>query len=413
MYNFRYHLVTICSIFIALAIGLLLGAAVAGSDLARSTSDSMVDSMLARFDELNNQNAKLESLSNENGLLADEFAANWAKNRLDGRTVVTLLGSSEADATLSKNLSDNLKRSNAAVVGITVNQSQFGLDNPAIKQALQKVLPAVQGEDYQATLANRLVAEWSYSYTTSEGDAPTAADTQIQKVTYPIVYVDTNQKPSEAESGIMDQPLLTDDGISPQTPFQETIYQQYSLTRALLTLGVITVDTNYQPLLDHTMPVIPDSQNAALQVAEAWHLPYAVNGLVNGLSTIDSNDLLKTSSVGITISSKFNEFGSANKLSYPAWLKASIPIYANSGTGLTNYYVLLIQDSSLETDITSEAISANLSCVTTPNTITGNYAILALLSGAKAGIYGEDRPQESRFPKLPVDTTGRAAFAGD
>ncbi len=77
MYNLRYHLVTICSIFLALAIGLLLGAAIAGSDLVRDTSQGLVDSLLEEFNDITQENNELTNQIEVERPLTQQLLGYW------------------------------------------------------------------------------------------------------------------------------------------------------------------------------------------------------------------------------------------------------------------------------------------------------------------------------------------------
>jgi hypothetical protein len=432
MYNFRYHLVSICAIFVSLAIGLLLGAAIAGSDLARSASDNMVDSMLVHFDELNETNRQLEQLANDNANLLDAYVNVWAKDRLDGRTVAVVLGNRTSDATLATALTTNLARGNAATVNIKVNLAQLGLQNLQIRQALQTVLPAVADEDYETTLAKRLAQEWSYSYTLVETNAPGAADARPSDADYHATA--SQELQAQPSTTLSPEHLNIDGGPAPQTAFQTAFYERYVVTRALLSLGVISIETNYALLAQHANPQIASEQAAALALATAWKLPYGVNGLVDALvdttlgganssifgsitgGTVDATTdaTMSANALGVALVTSFNELGSAGALPYPAWLAPFIPNAQNAtfqgAAAQSNYYALFVQSDKQDGALAAVAAAHGLSCVTAPDTATGRYAVLALLSGAQAGTYGDDRPVNSRFPALPADSTGRAPF---
>jgi hypothetical protein len=77
MYNFRYHLVTIVSIFAALALGLLLGVAITGSDLVRDASSNLAKSLTDQFDELNATNRDLSDKLKNEQQFSEALATGW------------------------------------------------------------------------------------------------------------------------------------------------------------------------------------------------------------------------------------------------------------------------------------------------------------------------------------------------
>ncbi|MDR2673241.1 MAG: copper transporter [Coriobacteriales bacterium] len=409
MYNFRYHLVTICSIFVSLAIGLLLGAAIAGSDLAQNTSSNMVDSMFERFETLSTRNAQLEQEALDNANLLDRFVDPWAAGRLDGRTIVTVLGTTEDDLALADSLATDIKRANGAFVGVSVNLTDFGLSDNRIKAALVAVVPEVAGEDYRLTLAKRLAYEWTYRYTYTANDIPVAEDAQVPEVQYQASQQTEGQIEQETQQTEGSTPTNSNADIVPQTPFQLTFFSNYTLTRALLSLGIITVQTDYDLLLEHQGPAIPSEQASALALARSWHLPYAINGMVNGLVTT-TNNTTEIDQLALLLTQQFNERGSAGSLPYPDWLRPYIPASTSGDISMPNYYAVLVQANQQSEPLTAAAAANGLSCVTSPKTATGRYSLLVLLSGGQAGIYGENRPFENRFPELPQDISGRSVF---
>lgn len=412
MYNFRYHLVTITSVFVALALGLLLGAAIATSDLAQTTTEDMVESVLLRYETLVDEKTNLEQQLQSNSALATEFVSNWSPSRLDGRTVVLLLGNTLEDRNLQTDIASTIRGAGGSLVTVTMRRTDFGLDDDDTRAALQQVVEEVEGEDYQVTLAKRLEQEWSYTYPTLS-EEPTQEDFDLQKHTYsqslPAAVAELS---AEAENGAaLNKTAIegTYGAVVPTTSFQRILFEQYKLTRTLLTLEIISISVDYSLLEEHTDPEAPTEQQAAYHVATAWQLPYGANGLINGLAQ-QQNEAMMQTQMGMQLSLLFQEAGANDELVYPAWLKASIPKSTSGEVALPNYHVVLIQPSYLTDSMEILASERSLSCVTTPETVTGSYAILALLSGAQAGIYGEDRSAENHFPALPEDTSGRAVF---
>ena len=407
MYNFRYHLITICSIFIALALGLLLGAAIASSELIQSTSDDMVGSMFSRYETLVDDNNKLKQELQDSTALVSELSETWAEERLDGRTIVLLLGDAPEDKNLHNDLTQSIAQAGGSTVSVTVLRADFGFEDEEILSSLQEIVEEVPGEDYKQTIAQRLVKEWTYAYTTSSVE-PVQEDFDIARYQYTwpsAVSVNNNGFGTENE----DAHLGLDGGLEPATDFQKVIFDEYPLTRALLAYEVIRVDADYSQLIDRSEPSPPADKQAALKVARAWQLPYGVNGLVNGLAQQQDEAMTRTQ-IGVRLTQGIQAAGQKDDLNYPAWLRSSIPKSTSGNVPLPNYYTVLIQPSHLNGTMAILASENSLSCVTSPETAIGRYSVIALLTGAQAGIYGGNRPPESRFAPLPKDTSGRAVF---
>lgn len=402
MYSFRYHLVTICSILVALALGLLLGAALATSDLVQETSGEMVDSILSRYETLDAANEKLTEEVQNNTTLASDLTKEWSEERFEGRTIVLMFGNNNEDEALSATLTEAITYAGGSVVNVTVEREDFGLGDSEIKSALLGIVKQVPDEDYQQTLAHRLVEEWSYHYSASSV-SPVEEDFSLEPYDY---AQPTLVSPEGAQSGAA---LNNGETLTTETEFQDLFNNRYALTRKLLSLGIISIATDYSSLQEHKEPETPTEQLAALSVATAWQLPYGMNGFVNGFAP-GNNDVTQQAQMGIQITLSVQAAAADGRLHYPSWLKTSIPRDVGDESSQPNYHALLVQSSNTSFAMDVIAESNELSCVTTPTTTSGRYSVLALLSGAEAGIYGEDRPPNYRFAPLPEDPTGRAVF---
>lgn len=101
MINFRYHLVSLTAVFLALTVGLILGTAALNGpaiDALEATSQSLRDSNAAYRDEI----AALEEELNDDQSFASEIAPSYLEGRLADQSIllVTLPGveSEQADA---------------------------------------------------------------------------------------------------------------------------------------------------------------------------------------------------------------------------------------------------------------------------------------------------------------------------
>ena len=394
MYNFRYHLVTIVSIFVSLLIGLLLGAAITGSDLVRNTSDELVDSLLTRFDNLSAENAALtEQLSTE-GALAGDYYKHWAQGRLDGRTIIVLASQDTVNEAATASIRDALRDGGAAVVTIALKVPAFGLNDPEIAAALQAVVAPVNGQRYENTLAHQLVAEWTY-------------------------YSDDNGSMELTEEDLRSLSNRPSDQTANLTAFQKTINAHYPLTLALIKHDIISIEANYRPLISHRDPSCSREQRAVLLCTELWGLPYGVNGVVNTLTIGGSADTMIVDPVGFQIAVEFNTLVTQpDSIPYPTWLSGSLMELLDSSDEeenseleeSTNYVVLLAAIDSSQISLAYTANEQGLSCVVNTMGVCGRYSIVALLSGAQSGVYGHSGVADARFPAIPLDATGHIPF---
>lgn len=203
MIDFRYHLVSIVSIFIALAIGIVLGAGPLQQQLGETLTQQVRELRQEKVDlrtQLDGQRQTADA--------ADKFAAAVApdlvSNRLGGRSVVVVLLSG-ADPTRADKLAKTLQLSGATIGG-RVRLSTAWSDPDPTKVAVRERVAAALGtagssatstgngsvdERLSAVLARALVAP-----TLAEANRVTTASRQ-------------------AWAGLVDAGLVSPDGSAP------------------------------------------------------------------------------------------------------------------------------------------------------------------------------------------------------
>ncbi|MDR0500586.1 MAG: copper transporter [Coriobacteriales bacterium] len=391
MYNFRYHLITIVAIFAALALGLLLGAAIAGSDIVRNTSTDMVDALMTRFDETESVNQKLQSELADGNKLAQQLTQDWQSDRLTGRSIVILTTDGAQDKRQIESMRMAVAKAGATTVVVSFASELLKPDAGAVAD-LKEIVPEQSGEAYSATLARKLAEEWSYSYTLSSADSPTEVDATplpLDSVTAVLggvvpatdsVSDSTAQDQAATADGAMQTPdatlgnasqttdatlgnasqttdattsssAQTADSAFGSTPsaFQRTLFNRYSLTRQLIDAGLLSITVDYASLLVHTNPKLTSEQLAALTVMSAWGLPYGINGVIAAVASDGGTDL------PISIARRFAMLGAQRHLPFPNVLRPSLS--SSQTLGASGTIAQQSTSSLIFGDQTSEKVS--------------------------------------------------------
>ncbi len=157
MYNLRYHIASLVGVFLALALGLVLGGLVVQSGGLESQQDALVEGLRKEFTSLRSENA---DLTEQNDLLS-AFSADmtdlWVEDRMKGETVVVVVSGGRSDglgATVA-----GIESAGGAAVVVTLNEQDLGLADEELRSSITSTtgdLVAVQ-ESVVASLA----AEWS------------------------------------------------------------------------------------------------------------------------------------------------------------------------------------------------------------------------------------------------------------
>jgi len=170
MVNFRYHLVTITAIFLALAAGIILGVSVSGQ------SSSVIQS------QLNRVQANVGRSDDENKLLRSELAT-WndfgdkaAAGLLSGQLAdapVLLVGVRGVDGKVAKSLRESLTDADATVLGTVWLTAKLKLERPEDVGALATILgvAALDAGQVRTTALSRLARQMA------SPDRPAAATT--------------------------------------------------------------------------------------------------------------------------------------------------------------------------------------------------------------------------------------------
>lgn len=157
MYNLRYHIVTIVSVFSALAIGLILGGLIVNK--APITSGGIVTDLKSEFSTLRSENKALTEDISSYEVFSKDLVADAVSGKLDGKTYV-VLGLNNRAATFAK---DDLEAAGAKVVSVTVKSDALDMtstESPA-SMAITKIMTENSFSDPYDAIGLGLAGEWA------------------------------------------------------------------------------------------------------------------------------------------------------------------------------------------------------------------------------------------------------------
>jgi hypothetical protein len=184
MFDFRYHLVSLAAVFIALAVGILLGAAISGK-LGDAEDALMKDRLASLNDQLTQERARSDIVERRSqaaqDLLADAYPALMANRLEDKNYAVLFLGPVDGTqrSAVERTLADAGGGSPARLVALDTpinpddldatleNDEQLapyaagGDDFGDLGEALGQDLVADEGTPLWSSLSSRLIAERS------------------------------------------------------------------------------------------------------------------------------------------------------------------------------------------------------------------------------------------------------------
>ena len=163
MYNLRYHVASLVAVFLALAVGLLLGTLVAERGMITEQSSALVAELQQRFDEINATNEELRAgLERDRAFAADASEA-IVDGKLEGARVVVLVGTGRADGVSA--VEQVIAEAGGSTEVASLATVALGLDTTEPEGLAgylhaRDIEMAEPGPELQQQVATALVAEW-------------------------------------------------------------------------------------------------------------------------------------------------------------------------------------------------------------------------------------------------------------
>jgi hypothetical protein len=157
MYNLRYHITSLVSVFLALALGLVLGGLIVQRGTFDRQREALVEGLQAEFADVR---AEMRTLTAENARLeafSQEFVAEATAQRLEGKTVVVVTNAGREDGMAAAR--EAIEGAGGEVAVVTLVSPDFGLEDPELGSSIASLAP--DAADPQASIATSLAAEWA------------------------------------------------------------------------------------------------------------------------------------------------------------------------------------------------------------------------------------------------------------
>jgi hypothetical protein len=142
MINFRYHLVSLVAVFLALAIGIVAGSTVIKESILDQTQQNL-DNADRNLKALEDSNAKLKAeldqLNSRDDALDKSGAADFLQNRLLDVPVLLFVVDGVDDNALTV-LRQSIEAAGATMVGVVTFTDRLGLTSPADVSKLESVV---------------------------------------------------------------------------------------------------------------------------------------------------------------------------------------------------------------------------------------------------------------------------------
>jgi len=159
MYNLRYHIASLVAVFLALAIGIVLGGLVVRQGVFDTQQRALVSSLQSEFNTIKKQNTALKSSLTLEDAYASQMTDQWTAGRLAGRTVVILTsGASDEGADEAVKA---VKSAGGTAAVATLAKPGFGLSQSVVASAAASAMGSATVTPTSEEVAKQLAAEWS------------------------------------------------------------------------------------------------------------------------------------------------------------------------------------------------------------------------------------------------------------
>lgn len=155
MYNVRYHIASLVGVFLALALGLILGGLVVQRGTIDQQEGALVAGLQKEFSTLRSENAELSQDNQRLSAFSSAIADEWVEGRLDGRTIVVIARSPREpgvdDATKA------IESAGGRVAIVTLLRADLALDDSEVRSQVSSAATAAKA---RGSIAASLSAEW-------------------------------------------------------------------------------------------------------------------------------------------------------------------------------------------------------------------------------------------------------------
>jgi hypothetical protein len=159
VYNLRYHIASLVAVFLALAIGVVLGGLVVRQGGFDQQQKALVSSLQFEFNKLKKTNSSLSGKLSLESAYAKQMTDNWVSGRLAGRTVAIVTSGSGDEG--ADDAVDAVKSAGGGVVVVTLLKPDFGVQDSATASAVVSVIGSSTAPPSASDIASGLAAEWS------------------------------------------------------------------------------------------------------------------------------------------------------------------------------------------------------------------------------------------------------------
>ncbi len=156
MFDMRYHITSLVAVFLALAVGIVLGTAIVNKGVVERQQTALVGSLRSEFADLRDRNRMLQEQANNDEQFVQGVLPQLIDARLTGKKVAVIV--TDANSTVEvRQMTNPLKQAGAAVALVTIPRADLGTTDKTSWERLSKIY--VREKLSREELRSRLLSE--------------------------------------------------------------------------------------------------------------------------------------------------------------------------------------------------------------------------------------------------------------
>lgn len=158
MFDMRYHIASLVAVFLALALGILVGTSIVNNNVLENQQRKLIDNINASIKKVKVENSALNDQVSSYGDFEEAIFPNLVKGKLKNKNIAIITFEGNNDRELESRAENWLNLAGAKTSSISINSKAFDFNKEEIKELL-KYLPDAKDPDIKQDVINQVFAE--------------------------------------------------------------------------------------------------------------------------------------------------------------------------------------------------------------------------------------------------------------
>lgn len=163
MFDIRYHITSLIAVFLALAMGILLGTIIVDKGLLVKQKEALVERLETEFNQIKKDNRELQSELNQRNRFEEAVFISISQEQLTGQRLL-LVSTSRIPKKVRDEIRNSVAQAGAEIATVNLTTSDFDLNDSKTRKKLANLLEVsssskVSRNELQSMIITRLAEE--------------------------------------------------------------------------------------------------------------------------------------------------------------------------------------------------------------------------------------------------------------